>query len=169
MARPIALCTTTVYSGPLRKASMPYEIRKIYQVYGGMKHRSKAAGLPPPEMSSREFINWWLVEIKKFKGYRPTVGRKDHSRGYSWSNIEIQSMRENVREMLFRTQAGRREKLLKGQRIDVFIKGTSILTGKFPNQASAADFFGISRGQVSKILSGKRAQVELPFDIKGAA
>lgn len=50
------------------------------------------------EYSSRDFIGWYLAEYKKRKWISPTVGRIDHSKNYSFENIEMQEALDNSRE-----------------------------------------------------------------------
>jgi hypothetical protein len=48
--------------------------------------------------TSRQFIAWWLKEIKTFYGDDPTIGRIDHDGHYEFGNIEIISRSENSTE-----------------------------------------------------------------------
>ena len=54
------------------------------------------------EFSLREFVAWYIDETKSFKGESPTVGRIDHSKNYSFDNMEIQSRSENSKERIRR-------------------------------------------------------------------
>lgn len=49
-----------------------------------------------------QFIDWWLHNIKSFKGKIPTVGRIDHDGNYEFSNIILEDKSENSRERAFR-------------------------------------------------------------------
>ena len=48
--------------------------------------------------SSRNFISWWLNELKLFTGTFPTVGRINHNEDYCFENIEMVDMKDNVTE-----------------------------------------------------------------------
>lgn len=63
---------------------------KSYLNYGGK-------GLTV-EYTREEFISWWMNNIKGFYGENPSVGRIDHSKGYSFDNIKIESTKENAIE-----------------------------------------------------------------------
>ena len=67
---------------------------RSYKTYG-------ALGLTV-EYSSREFVTWWLHNLEKRKWNKPTCGRIDHSKGYNFSNIEMQESIDNTMEMVDR-------------------------------------------------------------------
>ena len=54
------------------------------------------------EYSSREFIDWFLKNTSD-EDYRYVVGRIDHSKGYSFDNIQLETRRQSSLEMLDRT------------------------------------------------------------------
>lgn len=47
--------------------------------------------------SSRDFINWFLKNTTEFD-YKYVVGRIDHSKGYSFDNIRLETRRESSLE-----------------------------------------------------------------------
>lgn len=100
------------------------------------------------EYSSREFIGWYLAEVPKFKGSKPTVGRKDHSLGYSLSNIEIQSHSANTLEVHARCGPGRGKYPVKVTYPD----GHENI---FESATSAAKETGISVGTVGDHCRGR--------------
>lgn len=55
------------------------------------------------EYGPREFIGWWLAEYKKKKWHMASVGRIDHSKNYSFDNIEMVEQADNALEMYERT------------------------------------------------------------------
>lgn len=83
-----------IYCGPLnvRDGAMNPEARRAYVSWKDQRRRNHVS------YGAREFIAWWLDKIKDFNGNRPTCGRKDHSKGYSFDNIELQDASENSRE-----------------------------------------------------------------------
>lgn len=172
MSRPsIALCMIrSEYEGSLDRKKMSRDVRLAYEAFGGLKARSKKLKLPRPEIAAREFIAWWLDELKSFKGTRATCGRIDHSKGYSWENIEMQDMAENSREMARRTLANKREQSVHGKKVFVFVKNTNMMTGIFPSIRTAASFFKISQRQVQFLVRGKYKSCSLVnFDLRCAA
>lgn len=50
------------------------------------------------EYDSRAFVSWWLHEYAKREWIKPSVGRIDHSKNYSFDNIEMVEFRDNVLE-----------------------------------------------------------------------
>lgn len=81
-----------LYQGPLDPCKMGSEERKAYHIWGSQRGRNSR------DYSSREFISWWLFNIAKKEWIDPTCGRIDHSKGYSFHNIEMQERVDNVKE-----------------------------------------------------------------------
>lgn len=50
------------------------------------------------QYTARQFIGWYLKELSAFKGTTPAVGRIDHSKDYSFDNIEMVEMSNNAKE-----------------------------------------------------------------------
>lgn len=112
-----------------------------YRLYGGKGVRV--------EYSHREFVGWWLENVITREWKSPTVGRLDHSKGYSFDNIEMQERSENSLERLRRnpTRAGQ-------QKIPVI----AIRDGErweFPSVKSAAAHFGILDSSISNNCRGR--------------
>lgn len=141
------------FVGALDRKKMTKKERYAYEAFCSAKARSKKAGLPPPEMGAREFIGWWLKELKTFNGKRATCGRIDHSRGYFWDNIEMQDMADNSREMAARTGAAARQ-LAKGLRIEG-IDDNGCVVVKFDSIRAAARELGMSQRNVQFLVRGK--------------
>lgn len=80
------------YKGPLDPNKMKPEAKKAYEIWSQQVKRNTR------EYSSREFVAWWLQNIKKKKWKDPTCGRIDHSKGYSFDNIIMQERVDNIRE-----------------------------------------------------------------------
>lgn len=88
----------TPYDGPLTLSLMEPEARRAYESWSQQKGRARRGGYER-SYSSRDFIGWWLREIAKRPSWRrPTCGRKDHSRGYSFGNIQLEEQSENTAE-----------------------------------------------------------------------
>lgn len=55
------------------------------------------------EYEVRDFIGWWIASYLVVKPKSPSVGRIDHSKNYSFDNIEMVEHADNAREMYHRT------------------------------------------------------------------
>lgn len=139
----ISLACIKEYDGPLHWKVSEKTVCAAMQSYYGQKHRSKLAHLPPPQYSIREFVAWWLEELSHFEGEDPTCGRIDHSRGYSWDNICLQSRAENSRECALRLRKGTKENKVKNEKpVFVYSKESGDLISTFPSRKAASEFFG---------------------------
>ncbi len=85
------------YKGAVGWRSKDERVRQAYSAWRGQRARLGT------EYSAREFVSWWLHNLKKKKWIDPTTGRLDHSRGYSFDNIEMQERSDNTKEMCART------------------------------------------------------------------
>jgi hypothetical protein len=86
------------YTGSISRKSMPPIVAKAYKSWESQRQRAKKGGYTV-SYSSREFINWWLKEIKKRSSWlRPSVNRIDHSKGYSFDNIFLEETSFNTAE-----------------------------------------------------------------------
>jgi hypothetical protein len=110
-----------IYTGSLgnRGDNMSAEAKRAYNIWNSQRSRCNnprsasykyygAKGIRV-QYTAREFIGWWLENIKKFKGERPSVSRLDHSKDYALSNIRMESISDNNRESALRTRPGARE------------------------------------------------------------
>jgi len=68
------------------------ELKRAWSIYYKQKDRS---GVCYP---LREFLYWYMFHPKGKKLVLPNVARFDHSKPYSWDNIELQEQAENVKE-----------------------------------------------------------------------
>lgn len=103
------------YSGPITNAKFDTEnvVKKASIALGNMRRRCKNPtkkqasykGLSI-EFTNTQFIYWWIVQNRFFKMDRPSVGRIDHSKGYSFDNIELQSCSDNTKEVNHRAGLG---------------------------------------------------------------
>ena len=78
----------SVYTGQLNRCHN--KNASDYAYYGGKGVKV--------EYSRKEFMSWYVAEFDKYPGSDPTVGRIDHSKNYSFSNIRMDSFRENRSE-----------------------------------------------------------------------
>lgn len=82
------------YNGILAPADprMPKYAKKAYDIWSQQKQRNTV------EYTSRQFIAWWRFHVVRKKWKDPTCGRIDHSKGYSFDNIEMQERSDNIKE-----------------------------------------------------------------------
>lgn len=143
------------YSGPLNQAKMSDKDRKAYEIFNSMKKRCKAYGFPPPEMGPREFIGWWDHNLSLKSWIRPTVGRKDHSKGYLWNNFEMQEMAENSREGILRNKTNLKMAIKNHKKVYVYCKKSGELIAIIDGIRPAAELFGVSQRQIQFMVRGK--------------
>ncbi len=159
------------YTGPLKWTLTTGAAKTAMQSYYGQRYRSKLLGLSEPEYSAREFVSWWLGELKGFIGEDPTCGRIDHSRGYSWDNICLQSRSENSRECAVRLKKGTKENKVKNEKpIVVYAKNGDELF-RFKSQHEAAKHFGVQPSSITVAVkqgSMRRDSALSSFILRGA-
>ncbi len=82
--------------GPIKDAYVSYREQRT-RCYNKNREKFKHYGAIGIEVkyTSRQFIAWWLENIKSFTGTKPTIGRKDHAGHYEFGNIIIQDRSEN--------------------------------------------------------------------------
>ena len=127
-----------MYEGTLNEAKMDLWPKRAYQSWRAQQTRSKRrTGSREVGYGAREFIAWWLEEMKKRDSWVcPTVGRIDHSKGYSFDNIRLEERSENVRERNDRLGVPMREKP---------VRAYTLLGGNFwfRSKLAAAEHFGL--------------------------
>jgi hypothetical protein len=144
-----------IYKGILDRKLMLDKARIAYEAYCSQKARSKKAGYLPPEYSTREFVGWWLHNLKSFKGTVPTCGRIDHKKGYSWDNIFMQDMKENSREGFLRNKMHIKASLKNREKVNVHCKKTGDLIAVIPSIRDTARVFSVSQRLVQFLVRGK--------------
>lgn len=104
------------------------------------------------EYSSRQFVLWWLKNLKRRKWTQPTVGRIDHDRNYSFDNIVMQERIENSSERCRRL--GRPVPAKTAPKFTaVFKNGRKIK--KFRSAMDAAVYFKLNTSTVVRLCQGK--------------
>ena len=150
------------YKGVLDKKAMKGDVKKAYSVWGQQRERCNsrknknykwygAKGIRV-EYTSREFIDWYINAIKKFNGNNPSVGRIDHNKNYSFDNIELQSIKENAREMRLRNK-DLSKKFMK--KVLISDSSTGDIIKVSDSVKDAADFIGVSPSTVCRYLKVK--------------
>jgi hypothetical protein len=126
----------------LGRGKMPKLAKRAYWIWAQQRERSGAL------YTSRDFIGWYLSEYKRLKCKgRYDVARKDHSKSYSFDNIVLQPVRENVLER--NERCGRPERSRK-VRMHLF---RGIFT--FDSIKSAEEETGINRKTIYNHCTGR--------------
>jgi hypothetical protein len=139
------------YAGPLDYRYMTKWVRKAHQSWSQQRQRAKSQPWTC-DYTSREFIGWWLREMKKKPKWKcPTVSRKDHNKGYCFSNIRLEEKRDNIKER--NSRCGNPGKSHRS------VVSISLATGKtlrrFPSKVAAAEHYGISEKTVYNHCVGR--------------
>lgn len=149
------------YDGVLDGKSTSPDVRRAYQSWLDQRkrcsnHRAKAfqwygARGIRVEYSSREFVGWYLKELKSRKWKDPTTGRIDHNKNYCFENIFMQERSDNVRECAIRTNSKTKKpsfKILIGDRRT----GEPLMICSSRSEASRLT--GVSKANIWAICSG---------------
>ncbi len=113
--------------------------------------------------SQKDFITWYVKEHRKKKLKRPEVGRRDHSKPYSFDNVDLIERTDNLKERNARCgNPGRKHKAvcafsLTGRRL-----------GKFVSKVEAAKKFGVSEKTVYNHCQGRTSRFMQYGRVKGA-
>ncbi len=108
--------------------------------YGGKGIRVRYA--------AREFIGWWMHQLKRFRGKDPTVSRIDHEKDYCFENIRVESRSDNMREVHTRINGTR--KGAKNRRVLCLMPGHTKPIAVFASMDRAAEFSGFSKSAIRK-------------------
>jgi hypothetical protein len=71
--------------------------------------------------SSKDFVNWWVLNFSKKTWQRASVGRIDHSGDYCFENIEMQEHSDNARDPSYRGVCGPKR---------LHVLATNLITGE---------------------------------------
>lgn len=150
------------YSGSLYRHLMTYEARCAYESYHSQRGKCnnpnnkfyKNYGLKGIKVhyTAREFIGWWLYNLKKFKGSTPTVSRIDHNKGYYFENIKLEDVSENSRESAIRNNLGKYGLINSKKVIQIFNNGK---IRKFNSIREAARENGVSQRLIQFYVRGE--------------
>lgn len=112
--------------------------------------------------SSREFIGWWLDNIKIKKNWVcPTTGRIDHNGDYCFDNIELQEKSDNTKE-----QVSRLGPVVSGIKVEMFCKETNKILKTFNTVQSAAEELGLGQTTIHKWVHGKVKNNKYSYSIR---
>jgi len=96
------------YDGPWDLKIMPKEVKSAYTAWTNQWQRCnnpkrsdyKYYGALGVKVlySKKDFIEWFLKELKSYAGDKPSIGRIDHNGNYCFENIRMESFTDNRRE-----------------------------------------------------------------------
>ena len=134
----------------------------LTNMYDKQRARSKARGLPPPSYSLNELHKLFLGDSKFNRLYRewvehgcnsnlkPSIDRINRQKPYTLGNIHIVTWGEN---RFKETMEMRRR---KGEVLQFNTSG--LLLGRYKSQREAVMKTGISQGNMSEALNGRRSR-----------
>lgn len=99
--------------------------------------------------TKKEFVKWWVAN-KPWDFDKPTCGRKDHTKGYSFDNIEMQEMVFNCGEVMRRVDG------LKARIPVRMFDSRGQLAGAFVSTFEVQKQFGIAKSSVYNVCMVKR-------------
>ena len=142
----------------------------ITKVYGRMKRSSETRKNCPLDFSKEEFTIW-IKENKVFKKLHkdwvdscfdkklvPSVDRIDDYGGYSFDNIQLMTWEENNKKGRLskknREQCGTMARNKWSKKVNQIKDGKIVKT--WNSQTEASNYFGIDRGNISKVCKDKQ-------------
>ena len=148
------------YTGPLGGSKMPKKVRAAYTSWCDQRARCNqktnksykyygAKGLKVA-YSSRDFVNWWLLEASKNKNLKGTLccERIDHNKGYNFENIKLGNFVTNALEAFDRSIGKVRVKV-------AIFNSSGALIGRFNSATEAAEFAGTTSTTVVAQCKGR--------------
>ncbi len=149
------------YEGVLVREKMSFEVRLAYERFNSMKRRSGV------NFTVREFMGWWLHHLKNFSGDIPSISRFDHTKGYSFDNMEIQEMAENSREGILRNKTHLKTAEEFSQPLLMRDWATGSICGEISSIRDAARKFGVSQRLIQFIVRGKyKSSKKVPYRLE---
>lgn len=112
----------------------------------------------------KEFINWWLQHINKKDWVCASCGRIDHSKGYSFDNIEMQELSDNVKERNARLgNPGKSHRKVKA-----ICTKTGVVLKLFNSKRDAAKFYIVSEKTIYNHANARTKQFfKFGMNVKG--
>ncbi len=102
--------------------------------------------------SQKDFIAWYVKEHRRKKLKRPEVGRRDHSKPYSFDNIDLIERTDNLKERNARCgNPGRTHRAV----VAYDLCGNKL--GDFESKTAAAKHFGLCDKTVYNHRQGRTA------------
>lgn len=144
------------YDGRLGLSSLHCQRARCYNPNDDGYENSGALGITV-NYSTREFVSWWLFKLKSFdskwrtstfRGDRPTCGRIDHSKSYSFDNIKMESMTVNCIERCQRLGTPKPKKPVQQ------LKNGCVIA-EFDSVTNAAKSLGFDRNFIKDTCSGR--------------
>lgn len=147
---------------PQAKCYVPEHISRGYKIYYTARNRCTnpkirefkwygAKGVKI-EYTIRQFLYWWDKQIQKKQYVRPSVDRIDHNKNYSFDNIRLVELSDNIKE---RNMRHGNPGHVRSRRIDVFNRITGGLIETCPSAKHIERVYGVGSSQVIAICKRK--------------
>ncbi len=106
--------------------------------------------------SLRDFVSWWLYEVKLYDGDRgPLVcGRKDHDGDYCFSNIKLESKTSNSMEV--HSRYSEKYRFIRRKPVGIFCACCDVELAKVPSFKAAREYLQCSRTTIQNLLKTGR-------------
>lgn len=141
---------TKKYLGPMNTRAMQKLPGQAYAVWNAQKQRCSnpksnsyknygAKGIRV-EYAVHEFMAWYIHHFELLKLKKASVGRIDHSKNYSFDNIEMIEHADNAREMYHRTGGNK----TVAKKPIVLVDEYGLATHVFSTVGAAAKFAGVT-------------------------
>jgi len=135
----------------------------ITKLYSDQRSRSKKRDMPLPTYSKKWFTNWLITETNFDEMYilwvdsdydkdiKPSIDRLDDYIGYTETNIQLITARENILKGASDRKEGINNKISKAV-VQKTLDGK--LIDKYPSANAASRATGISRGNIGTVCRG---------------
>jgi hypothetical protein len=137
------------YDGPILIGRNKFPSKEVRQAYFSWRDQRLRA---ERGYGSREFIGWWLSNLKNRRWKSPQCGRINHSLGYYFGNIVMQDRLVNNRERLDR--CGHPSNVQR-KPIASYNLSTGKIIKRFLSHRSAARYYRINQATVWWFLKYK--------------
>lgn len=152
------------YEGSMHLANMPPKARTAYRSWVDQRARCNnprsksykyygAVGVRV-KYSAREFVGWWLEQLKKFNGIKPTVSRIDHAGHYTFGNVKLESHMDNCVNDVFRRHGP--PGLKTTRKVDILQYPSMDLVWVSGSMSEAAILTGVAASNIWKICSNPK-------------
>lgn len=141
-------------------------IGKIGEIYNTQNTKSKIRGHLPPQYSKEEFLKYCINSEKfvelwvgwVYGGYdrllAPSIDRIKNEYGYSFENIQVMTLEENVAKFHYDIMNGKTTKVIK--RVNQICLKTDVVLESFYSIKAASVATNVDKCDISKCANSKR-------------
>lgn len=144
---------------------MSPDTRKAYRSWVDQRHRCYNSNEPSYKYygakgievryCAREFIGWWLDELKSFGKGKPTISRIDHDGHYEFGNIKLEDHKANCVDDVLKRHGPPGVKCRKP--VLLIDAKTGAVLRRFTSGVEAERATGVKRANILSMCRGKRA------------